>query len=417
MKKYFALLLLLLSGVACAQMTIATQQMPTRELLQYLAQFSGKNVIVGNSITGRVSLQLASVSWEEALRVVLKSQGLIAESDGPVIYIESLLAQAKQKEQQEQMEAKTNAVTHLVQLHYAKVNAVKSLLKPSLQAGTELGVDQSENILLVKASPKNWRRLSKLILKIDRPVPEVKISAKIVNVDSHYANELGARFGLTSGHHLTGTLKGASQLAAGKSAAELPFSERLLTDMPVIAPGAAHLGVALFKVAGDTLLDAELSALEAEGKAKLISSPELIAANQQSAMIQSGQEIPYQEKTGEGDTSVTFKKAVLSLEVRPQVLPNNKVILHLTVTQDKPGSTQVLGVPTIDTHKIETNVLLQNKQTVVLGGIYEQMKTNSQQRVPIISRFPIIGALFRYRKTETSKRELMIFVTPTILKE
>lgn len=388
---------------ATSAMTMNFSSIGTKEALRYLAQAADKNIIVSDKVVGELSLSLKGVSWQQALQAILQSQNLVEKQVGGVIYIAP----------NEQAVAKDKQAMLLMKLSYAKADSLAALIKPQLAQHGVVSYDDKMNVLIVKADRVTLSRLEKLVRQLDKPVPEVRIAAQVVSIDSHYINELGVRFGITSGHHLSGTLAGANELVSQRSAALVPVKQRLAVDFPAAA-GAAHLGLALFKVASDSLLDMELSALQSQGHAQIIASPELMAVNQQVAEIQSGQEIPYQEKAGEGATSVAFKKAVLGLKVTPQLIPGGKVLLHLEVTQDKQGSVEVLGEPTIDTRQISTNVLLRSGQTVVLGGIYEQGKINNNERVPFIGSLPIIGHFFRYKKLTNERRELLIFVTPTI---
>lgn len=397
------LLSLLMFGHALA-MDMNFSSIGTKTALRYIAQAAEKNIIVSDKVSGDLSLSLKNVSWQQALQAILQSQNLIAKQLDGVIYV-SLGSQPEKADHGEKM--------LLIKLSYAKAGELVALLKPQLGKQGVVSDDPKSNVLVIKANQVVLEKLKKLVMKLDKPVPEIRISAQLVSIDSHYINELGVRFGLTSGHHLSGTLAGANELVSRRSAALVPVKQRLAVDFPV-SGDAAHLGLALFKVASDSLLDVELSALQAQGHAQIIASPELVAVNQQVAEIQSGQEIPYQEQAGEGATSVAFKKAVLGLKVTPQLVPDGKVLLHLDVTQDKQGSNEVLGEPTIDTRQISTNVLLKSGQTVVLGGIYEQGKINNNEQVPFLGSLPIIGHFFQYKKLTNERRELLIFVTPTI---
>ncbi len=388
-------------------MSINFSSVSTKAALRYIAQAAKQNIIVGDKVMGKLSLSLVNVTWQQALSAILQSQGLIEKRVDGVIYV--TLSNKSESEN-------TAVKMLLVKLSYLKAESLAKLLKPQLTKQGVISTDSRANVIIIKDDKAILAKLKPLIASLDKPVPEIRIAAQLVSVDSNYVKELGVRFGLTSGHHLSGTLAGANTLVQQRSAALVPVKQRLAVDFPASA-GAAHLSLALFKVASDTLLDMELSALQAQGHAQIIASPELVAVNQQMAEIQSGQEIPYQEQAGEGATSVTFKKAVLGLKVTPKLIPGNKILLHLNVTQDKRSSREVSGVPTIDTRQISTNVLLKSGQTVVLGGIYEQGKMNNNEQVPFMGSLPIIGRFFRYRKLTSERRELLIFVTPTVMKQ
>ncbi|GAH07718.1 unnamed protein product, partial [marine sediment metagenome] len=237
--------------------------------------------------------------------------------------------------------------------------------------------------------------LRQLISKIDQQVQQIQIEARIVTVDENFMRELGIEFG-TSTTTSTGP-KGLNM------------------DMPLQSITPGHFNFVLAKLSNNTTLDMELSALESEGHAQIISKPKLITLNRRPAHIAAGEDIPYQEKTGEGNTSTTFKKAVLGLEVTPNIVSQNKVLLNINVNQDKPSTLMVNGVPAIQTREIQTQALVNNKQTVVLGGIYEQSKTKQITRIPYLGSIPLIGIFFRKTITQNQRKELLIFITPEIL--
>ncbi len=401
---------------------------PVRDVLQILAQFNHLNLVVSDQVKGDITLHLQQVPWQQALTIILQSQGLISQQEGNVLLIAPAEAMAKHQEQLLQAELAQENVeplqSVLIQLHYAKAADIASLLKNKnnslLSARGEVSVDARTNTLWVEDDPEQLAQIQTLVQKLDVPVKEVLIEARIVNVDEKYEQELGIRFGVTSpGSNLTGTLNGANQLAQGASPASINPLDRLNVDLPSAgagaAGGAATLGIALAKLGSGTLLDLELSALESEGGGEIISSPRLMTANQQPATILSGQEIPYQESTSSGATSVSFKKAVLSLSVTPQITANNKLILNLQVNQDRPGTVLVQGVPVIETRQIQTQVLVGDGQTIVLGGIYERSQQNQVERVPFLGKLPVIGVLFRHTYKKRDRKELLIFITPKIV--
>lgn len=219
--------------------------------------------------------------------------------------------------------------------------------------------------------------------------------------------------------HLSGTLEGANELARGTAPANVvPLERRLNLDLaaaPLTGATPASVGIALAKLNDNILLDLELSALESEGRAELISSPRLITTNQQAAVIESGEEIPYQEATSSGATAVAFKKAVLSLKVTPQITPDGKILMDLQINQDTPSPQTFLGVPAIITKEIQTNVLVNNGQTIVLGGIYKQDKNKVINRIPFFGELPVVGILFSNRQITLKNEELLIFITPRII--
>jgi type IV pilus assembly protein PilQ len=308
-----------------------------------------------------------------------------------------------------------------------------------------MGVDLRTNSIVVRDTRRNVNEILRAVRHLDIPARQVSIEARIVEIDTTYEAQLGVRFGLSNTRSFSGTLAGANQLAQGISAANIsPVDDRLNFDLPaaILSSGATpgSIGLALAHL-GPVLLDLELSALEEEGHTQIISKPRVVTSNLQKAIIQTGQEIPYQEATSSGATAIDFKKAVLSLEIIPQITPDDKVILKLKATQDtvgkqllvSPGSTTassgasgitagavvtppIFGPPTINTQEVESFVVLNDNETVVLGGIYQLTKSNTLDRIPFISDIPYIGNLFKRRGIKNQKTELLIFLTPKIIK-
>jgi type IV pilus assembly protein PilQ len=317
--------------------------------------------------------------------------------------------------------------SELIQINYGKAAGIEALLRGSGQSvlsnrGT-VSVDERTNTLWVQDTLEKLAEIKRLVKRLDIPVRQVLIEAKIVNIDEKYAKELGIRWGVSIPQDsISGTLEGAGELANDTTINKVNVAKRLNIDLPAVgvgaAGGAASIGVALAKLGKGVLLDLELSALQTTGDAKIIASPRLITANQKDAIIESGEEIPYQEAASSGATAVTFKKAVLSLKVTPQITPDNRVILSLKVNQDKPGPDAGLGVPSIDTREIQTQVLVNDGQTIVLGGIFQKAISNTIERVPFLSDIPVIGhLLFQHTVRATRQTELLIFVTPKIIRQ
>ena len=255
--------------------------------------------------------------------------------------------------------------------------------------------------------------------RLDIPVKQVVIEARIVDVTKQCEDDLGISWGISKPTHLSGTLAGANQLAQGVAPANVtPLADRLNLDLAALPTSGlqpASVGIALAKLGGGVLLDLELSALESVGNAEIIASPRLMTTNQQSALIESGQDIPYQQATSSGATAVAFKKAVLSLKVTPQITPDGKLLMDLLITQDADSGQRVQGVPIILTKSIQTNVLVNNGQTIVLGGIYKADKNNSIVRIPFLGGLPLVGHLFSRTQITSDNEELLIFITPRII--
>lgn len=380
-------------------MNISFQNTSVKTILEWLAKFSETNMLVSNAVQGYMSFNLKQVSFNQILQTMIDSQQLQIRDEHHILYISPAEAQHSSTNNCDQ-------TTIVFALHNARAAEINKLLqtKPNIVSSNQgiIETDERTNSLIVQDCQQNIPHIRQLLLQLDVPMNQVLIAARVVNIDSDYESQLGIRFN-------------ANYNQATNPNVNTDSSNQLQMNLPIIQTNG-QLGLALFKLAHGTFVDLELAALESEGHAKIISSPELIATNQQPALIQSGQEIPYQEKTASGATSVTFKKAVLSLKVTPQIIHDDKILLHLQVNQDSRSSKEVLGVPTIDTREINTEVLVTNKQTVALGGIYEETQSNNLQRVPFLASLPLVGALFRYKTTEHDKRELLIFVTPTLIK-
>jgi type IV pilus assembly protein PilQ len=392
---------------------------PVREVLNWLTQYSDTNIIVSQAVQENMSISLKNVTWQQALAAVLKSQGLAEKKVGKVLYVASIDEMAKRRKQEQDLLIKLPLKTKLIKMKYAKAQDIAKLLKgknkKTLSQNGRVMTDDRTNSLIIRDHESKLKEISFFVRKLDVQAPQVLIEARIVNMDKDYEKELGVRFGLTGGKHISGTLKAANKLAGGTAPSQVNPLERLNVDLPAVATNAAHFGMALFKLANGTFVDLELSALESEGHAEITSNPRLLTANQQTATIESGEEIPYQQAVAEGVTATEFKKAVLSLQVTPQITPNHKIILELKVNQDKRSSMEVKGVPAINTRQIHTRVLVDDGQTVVLGGIYEHMKTDGVRKVPWLGDLPFVGALFRYKKEINNHRESLIFVTPKII--
>ncbi|STX28254.1 type IV pilus assembly protein PilQ [Legionella beliardensis] len=400
------------------------QDISIRAVLQLLADFSGFNIIVSNAVEGKITLRLHDVPWDQALDIILKTNNLDKRQTGNIIFV----APAKELLDREKAELKSqqevvNLVplrSELLQLNFAKAADIATLLKDKntslLSKRGSVSVDERTNMIWIQDVGEQIERVRELIKQLDIPVKQVQIEARIVNVTREAIKDLGVRFGVSRPPHLSGTLEGANQLAAGVPPAEIiPLADRLNVDLAAPAANPASIGIALAKLGDDVLLDLELSALESEDKADIIASPRLMTTNQQSAMIESGEEIPYQEATSSGATAVAFKKAVLSLKVTPQITPDNKILMDLQINQDAPSGRLVNGVPAILTKQIQTNVLVNNGQTVVLGGIYRQDKNNTINRVPFLGELPGLGILFRNKHSRIRNEELLIFITPRII--
>lgn len=402
------------------------QNIPVRSVLQLLADFTGTNMVVSDDVKGDITLRLNNTPWDQALDIILQTNSLDKRRKGNILMIApaSELVKREKEELRSQQEVTNLAPlrSELLQLNYAKASDIATLLKDKntsiLSKRGSISVDARTNTIWIQDTGIQIDEIRELVKRLDIPVKQVLIEARIVDVTKNFERDLGVMFGISRPTHLSGTLSGANQLAQGVSAANVtPFTDRLNVDLPATpALGtAASVGIALAKLGDGILLDLELSALESLGRGEVIASPRLITTNQQPAVIEAGQEIPYQESTSSGATAVAFKKAVLSLKVTPQITPDGKIMMDLQVNQDTPSAQTYNGVPAINTKEIQTNVLVENGQTIVLGGIYQQDKSATILRVPFLGQLPVVGALFRSETVKTSNEELLIFITPRII--
>lgn len=411
------------------RLSLVFQDISVRRVLQVIADFTGMNIVASDSVKGQLTLRLKNVPWDEALDIILRTQGLAKREIGNILMIapvEEITQQEKRDlESRVQVEKLEPILSELIQVNYAKAAEMAELLKnPNHSLLSERGnvsVEERTNTLWVQDTFTKLKEIRNLLKKLDRPVKQVLIEARIVRVNSDFERELGIRWGITHPDHKSGTFSAANQLASGvaPSVLETP-TDRLNLDLPamsILNKRPASIGVALANLGKDHLLDLELSALEKEGGGEIISSPRLITSNKQPAYIEEGTEIPYQEATSSGATSTEFKKAVLSLRVTPQITPDGRVIMSLRVNQDSVSSEQLGDVPAIDTRKIETQVLVNNGDTIVLGGIFQQTKTKQVFRVPLLGDIPVVGHLFRQTNNVNNKSELLIFLTPKIIQD
>lgn len=418
------------------------QDIEIRTLLQLIANNAGLNFIISDTVKGNITLTLKNVTWQQALKTVLESRGLASRRAGNVMFISTIEEltsnESKQLQSDETLSNLAPLTSTIVHLKYASAKDIADLLKgPQSQLLTSRGQvapDSHTNSLVIRDAKSNLGEVIKAIRQLDIPAKQVLIEARIVNIDVNFEKEIGARFGITNPQHLTGTFQGANQLASGvqmplvqNAAGTVDPTQRLnfnnAAGNNVFGNTPGSIGLAVAKVAG-VYLDLELSALEGEDHAEIISSPRVMTSNQQKALIQTGEQIPYQESTSSGATSVTFKNAVLSLEITPQITPDNKIILTLKASQDSRGAPTVISggagttstsIPSINTEEVDSNVILNNNETIVLGGVYKQTKQHTMERIPFLGSIPFIGNLFKHTFDHDRKEELLIFITPKIV--
>jgi type IV pilus assembly protein PilQ len=434
------------------RLTLNFQDISVRAVLQLLADASGQNIVVSDSVSGNVTLRLQNVPWDQALAIILQTKGLGERKEGNVILV---APQAELAAREKAELAAQNSVQQLeplrseyLQINYAKASDLASLIKSQsnslLSHRGSVAVDERTNTLLLQDTPDNLEQVNRLVARLDVPVRQVEIEARVVLVNDDFERQLGAMLGFTGAWNnnggngvitTTGTAAGEdtmvgsaiTNLAANGGTSPYPvsvptgaqgFPERYNVNLPVANPdGAFAIGI----LNGTHLIDLELSAAEAETEAKDISSPRVITANQKQATIMQGVEIPYQQSASSGATSISFKNAVLQLQVTPQITPDNRIILDLDVRDDEVGQVVVesggVNVPAIDTREVTTQVLVNDGQTVVLGGILTTNSSNVVNKVPWLGDIPVLGNLFKNTNRTNKKDELLIFVTPKIVRQ
>lgn len=413
------------------KLSLNFQNIEVRSVLQILADFTGKNLVASDAVGGALTLRLKNVPWDQALSIILSAKGLGMREDGNVMRIapiEELAAQERlELESKQQISELAPLHTEFIEVNYAKASDLVTLLKgPETNMLTERGnitLDERTNTILINDTAAKISEIKKLIARLDIPVRQVLIEARIVNAGTDFSKKLGVRFGYThfdrfgntnSNAASTGNLNGTTQILNGE---EVEGNNRWGVNLPASSVNgfpASSVALAIAKIGKFKLLELELSALEAEGAGEILSNPRVVTSDQKEALIEQGSEVPYTTASSSGATTVEFKKAVLSLKVTPQITPDGHIIMDLRVNKDAIGP-EFGGVPTIDTQEVETQVLVENGETIVIGGIYEQNKASSVTRVPFLGELPFIGRLFQTRTKTDDKAELLIFVTPKIL--
>jgi type IV pilus assembly protein PilQ len=433
------------------RLTLNFQDIETRAVLQLLADASGQNIVVSDSVSGSVTLRLQNVPWDQALDIVLRTKGLDKRRNDNVIIVaptEELAAREKAELAAAQdVQELAPLRSEYLQVNYAKATDLAELIKSSadgaglLSKRGTVSVDERTNTLLLQDSADRLEDIRRLVGTLDIPIRQVQIEARIVIVNDDFTRELGARAGFTgvraNGNDgvfsTSGTAEATDTVASsaldnlasgtGPFPVEIPTGaggapQRYNVNLPVTSPAGS---LAFMLLGSDYLVDLEISAAQAEGRGEVISTPRVITANQREASIQQGVEIPYQESASSGATTIQFKEAVLALKVTPQITPDNRIILDLNVKKDSVGQIIVGGagqqVPTIDTREITTQVLVNDGQTVVLGGILETERRETEKKVPYLGDVPVLGRLFKTTSRTNNKDELLIFVTPKILRE
>ena len=419
-------------GYTGDRLSLNFQDIEVRSVLQLLADFTGLNLVVSDSVVGNLTLRLKNVPWDQAMDIILKTKGLAQRRAGNVILIaptDEIAAREKlELESRRQVEELERLRTEFMRVNYAKAAEMAELLNQKdnaiLSNRGSVSVDVRTNTLLVKDTNSSLLSVRQLLNELDIPVRQVLIESRVVIANDDFSKELGVRFGVSRdslGNGTTGdtavtagNLNGITDLVNNNT---FSAADGLNVNLPVQNP-AGSFALALAKLPLGTLLEMELSAAQIEGRGEVVSSPRVITANSHTAKIQQGVEIPYLS-LDDGTATLKFREAVLSLEVTPQITPDDRIIMDLDVHKDAVGETVSfqggLSAPSIDTRQVQSQLLVDNGQTVVLGGIYETVKSKQVSRVPFFSDLPIIGALFRSTIDIDDRSELLIFVTPKIL--
>ena len=430
------------------RISLSFQNVDVRSLLQIIADVAGTNMVVSDSVSGNLAMRLQNVPWDQALDIILRTKGLGMRKEGNVM----LVAPIAELAQRDKAEAEANKAkievaplhSEIVQVNYAKAADVASLLKSGdnsvLSARGKVTVDERTNTLLIADTREKLSEVAALVQRLDIPVRQVLIESRIVVDNDNYEKDLGVQLGVTKYGGVgsddlftSGTNTGTDGMVSSllnsylnpstsdpAGTVTLPtLANRYNVNLGTASTPAGTLGLAL--LGKDFLVDLELQAYQAEGRGEVSSAPRIITANAKQAHIEQGVEIPYTESTSSGATSVSFKKAVLSLDVTPQITPDQRIIMDLAVNDDTVGATVAVqgggSVPSIDTRNLKTQVLVDNGQTVVLGGIYQRTVNDNTTKVPLLGDIPLLGNLFRNTQHINNKVELLIFITPKLLNQ
>ncbi|HQQ62888.1 MAG TPA: type IV pilus secretin PilQ family protein [Pseudomonadales bacterium] len=430
------------------KLSLNFQDIPVRSVLQLIADFTELNLVASDTVDGKITLRLENVPWDQALDLVLKTKGLDKRQVGNVLMVapaaEIAAREREQLETAKQLQELAPLRTEFVQVLYADAEEIFKLFGKDAGAGKDSNttqgilssrgsaiVDKRTNSIIITETEEKIQKFRDLIKKIDIPVRQVSIEARIVKANTDFSHELGVRWGVTSlpgkigpKGYVAGGMNGVREVYNGKDVTWTNdaggLSDSMVVDFAATASNAGSIALG-FLNGSDNLLALELSAMEGDGRGEVVSQPKVVTGDKQKAIIKSGQEIAYQEASSSGATSTSFKELVLKLEVTPQITPDNKVMMDLNVTKDALNHWEVVGVsgkiPVIDTMGLTTNILVDNGQTIVLGGIFETSDSTSVSKLPFLGDLPVLGTLFRHTYRSDSKSELLIFITPRLLQD
>jgi len=432
------------TGYTGEKLSLNFQNVEVRAVLQVIADFTGLNIITSDTVSGNLTLRLKDVPWDQALDIILQAKGLDARKTGNVVWIaprdEIATKEKLALEAQQQISELEPLRTESFQLNYQKAEAFQKILTDSAQKilskrGSAV-IDPRTNTLFINDTPSKLDEVRSLIKQIDVPSRQVLIESRIVEATDTFSKNLGARLGFVDLSLFKGGIPGVGKgtvkgmmtgnvRSAGVQTGQTDdypesffpdsFSVNLPAD-PINGRSPGQFAISLFNAGLTRFVNLEISALQADGKGKIISSPRVITADNVEAVIEQGTEIPYQQATSSGATSISFRKATLSLKVKPQITPDDNVIMKLEVHKDSVGENTVAG-PAIDTKQVNTEVLVENGGTVSIGGIFTQDESKVVNKVPLLGDVPLVGVLFRQEANKNDRRELLIFVTPKIVRD
>jgi type IV pilus assembly protein PilQ len=426
------------------RISLSFQNIDVRALLQIIADVAGTNMVVSDSVSGDIAMRLQNVPWDQALDIILRTKGLGLRQQGNVMLVAPLQELANRErvelETAKQKSELSPLRSEIIQLNYAKATDMLSLVTPKgnekasmLSERGRLTVDERTNTMIILETREKIEEIRGLVGRLDIPVRQVLIESRIVIADDDYSKQLGVRFGVStvarngnSGVVTSSGTNTATNTTVGSFLQNGGFpvtlgaqADRYNVNLPTTETPAGSFALAI--LGADYLVDLELSALQTEGRGEVVSTPRVVTANGKQASVEQGREIPYLESASSGAATISFKKAVLSLLVTPQITPDDRVVMDLAVTNDSQGQNVPTGLggtaPAIDTRRLNTQVLVRSGETVVLGGVFNQESSSDQTKVPLLGDVPLVGRLFRKDEKSSIKRELLIFVTPKVLQE
>ncbi len=416
------------------KLSLNFQDIDVRSVLQLIADFTSLNLVASDTVTGKITLRLQNVPWDQALDLILKTKGLAKRTMGNVMLVAPADEIARREKEELDASQRSEALaplhTEFLQISYAKADELATLLAKVISSRGSVSTDSRTNTLIINDTAKKIDEIREMVTRLDVPVRQVMIEARVVLANTSTDKEMGVSWGI-DGSQVSGSsalLFGGSNQTMLDSATwwsqqqaspgtpvvrTITYPQNLAVDMSARQTGGSSFALGFVNARGD-LLNLELSAFQSEGHGDVVASPRVMTADNQMARIASGQQIPYQQATSSGATSTAFKNAELSLEVTPTITPDGRIQMKLTVNKDSPSTAVSNNQLLIDTNSIKTTVLVNDGETVVLGGIYQTSTTRGVLKVPLLGDIPILGALFRKDTAISTKQELLIFITPKI---